>query len=77
MSDSCRLFHETVLAGYEGGRAGMLRGLVPGATRRARDSAKVGFLLASSYVAVHVGQRRGDPGLQARLMGSLLARGST
>ncbi len=77
MSDSCRLFHETVLAGYEGGRAGMLRSLVPGATAKARDSAKVGFVLASSYVAVHVGQRRGDPGLQARLMASLLARGST
>ncbi|MGD0381710.1 MAG: glycosyltransferase [Acidimicrobiales bacterium] len=77
MSDSCRLFHRTVLAGYEGGRGAMVRSLVPGASTRVRDSARVGFLLASSYVAVHRGQRRGDPGLQARLVASLLARGST
>jgi len=54
-----------------------VRSLVPGASTRVRDSARVGFLLASSYVAVHRGQRRGDPGLQARLVASLLARGST
>jgi hypothetical protein len=77
MPGSCRLFHETVLAGYEHGRAGMLRGLVPGCARSARDSAFVGFVLASSAVAARAGQRRRDPGLQSRLMASLLARGPT
>jgi hypothetical protein len=77
MPTSCRLFHETVLAGYERGRSGMVRGLVPRRDRSARDSALVGFLLASSYVAARLGQRRQDPGLQSRLMASLIARGST
>jgi hypothetical protein len=77
MSGSCRLFHETVLAGYEHGRTGMLRGLVPGRGRSTRDGLVVGALLASSLGAVRLGLRRRDPGLQSRLMASLLARRST
>jgi hypothetical protein len=77
MSGSCRLYHETVIAGYEHGRAAMVRALVPGRGRSARDAAVAGALLASSLGAVRVGLRRRDPGLQARLMASLLARAST
>jgi glycosyltransferase involved in cell wall biosynthesis len=77
MSGACRLFHETVLAGYEHGRAGMVRGLVPGRGRTPRDVVVVAALLASSLAAVKAGQRRRDPGLQSRVMASLLARGWT
>ncbi len=77
MSGACRLFHETVLAGYEHGRAGMLRSLVPGRGRTPRDAVVVGTLLASSFAAVKAGHRRRDPGLQSRLMASLLTRGWT
>jgi hypothetical protein len=77
MSDSCRLFHETVLAGYERGRAGAVRGLVPRRGRSARNSAYVGFVLASSFVAARAGVRRRDPGLQSRLMAHLVARTAT
>jgi len=77
MSGSCRLFHETVLAGYEQGRPGMVRALSPGRGRSTRDAAWAGFLLASSFAAVRAGRRRRDPGLQSRLMASLLARGPT
>jgi hypothetical protein len=75
MTGSCRRFHETVLAGYEHGRAGMVRGLVPGRGRSTRDALVVAALLTSSFGAVKVGQRRRDPGLQSRLMASQLARG--
>jgi len=77
MSSSCRLFHETVLAGYEHGRGAMVRGLVPRRGRSVRDTMTVGALLTSSFVAVRAGRRRRDPGLQARLMRSMLARTST
>jgi len=77
MTGACRLFHEVVLAGYEDGRAGMVRLLGPRRGRSGRDAAVVGFLLASSAAAARAGQRRRDPGLQARLMASLLARGRT
>jgi glycosyltransferase involved in cell wall biosynthesis len=77
MTGSCRRFHETVLAGYEHGRAGMLRGLVPRRGRSTRDALVVAALLTSSFGAVKLGQRRRDPGLQARLMASQLARGRT
>ncbi len=77
MTGSCRLFHETVLAGYEQGRPGMVRALRPGRGASTRDAAWVGFLLASSFAAVRAGRRRRDPGLQSRLMASLLARGPT
>jgi glycosyltransferase involved in cell wall biosynthesis len=77
MPASCRLFHEAVLAGYERGRAGMARKLVPGRGRSVRDGAYVAFLLASSSAAARAGLRRRDPGLQSRLMAHLVARGST
>ena len=77
MSGACRLFHETVLAGYEHGRGGMIRALVPRRGRSPRDAAVVAALLASSFGAVKAGQRRRDPGLQARVMASMLARGWT
>jgi hypothetical protein len=72
MTPSCRLFHETVLAGYEEGRAGMLRQLVTRPGRPTTDAAFVALLLASSFAASRVGQRRQDPGLQARLMARLV-----
>ena len=77
MPSSCRLFHETVLVGYERGRSGMVRGLLPGRGRSVRDGAFVGFVLGSSSVAARLGQRRRDPGLQSRLLASLIARGPT
>ncbi len=77
MSGACRLFHETVLAGYEHGRGAMVRGLVPAPGRSVRDSVTVGALLASSFAAVRAGRRRRDPGLQSRVMASMLARRST
>ncbi|HVA03644.1 MAG TPA: glycosyltransferase family 2 protein [Acidimicrobiales bacterium] len=77
MTGACRLYHETVLAGYEQGRGAMVRSLGPGGGRSVRDVTSVGFLLASNFVASRAGQRRRDPGLQARLMASLLARGRT
>jgi hypothetical protein len=77
MSGRCRLFHQAVLAGYDGGRQAMLRQLRPGRGRPAADAAAVGFLLGTSAAAARAGQRRGDPGLQARLMASLLRRGGT
>jgi hypothetical protein len=77
MPASCRLFHEAVLAGYERGRAGMGRQLVPGRGRSVRDAVYVAFLLASSSTAARAGLRRRDPGLQSRLMAHLVARGST
>jgi hypothetical protein len=72
MTGSCRLYHETVLAGYEEGRAGMLRRLTARAGRSPRDAAFVAFVLASSLAASRVGQRRQDPGLQSRLMARLV-----
>jgi hypothetical protein len=75
MPDPCRLFHEAVLSGYEHGRAGTIRQLVPGHGRTPRDSAFVGFLLASSFLASRAGLRRRDQGLQSRRMSHLVARG--
>jgi Glycosyl transferase family 2 len=72
MTPSCRLFHETVLAGYEQGRAGMLRQLAPRPGLSTGDAAFVALLLASSFAASRAGQRRQDPGLQARLMARLV-----
>jgi hypothetical protein len=77
LSSACPLFHQTVLAGYEHGRGGMARALVPGRGRSPSDVAVVAALLTSSFAAVKVGQRRRDPGLQARFMASRLARGRT
>jgi hypothetical protein len=72
MTSSCRLFHETVIAGYEEGRAGMLRQLTRRRGGAGGDAAFVALLLASSFAASRAGQRRRDPGLQARLMARLV-----
>jgi len=71
MSGPCRLYHETVLAGYAEGRAGMRHRLRRPGTP-ARDAAAVAAVLAASAAAARLGQRRGDPGLQARLMTRLV-----
>jgi len=77
MSGACRLFHQTVLSGYEHGRPGMLRCLGPGVAGSPADAAVVAGVLAASLAAARAGQRRGDPGLQARLMARLVGRRST
>ena len=74
MTSRCRLYHEAVLAGYADGRRGMTRCLRSAGLRRAPDAAFVGALLAGSSWASRAGQRRGDPGLQARLMASVVGR---
>jgi len=74
MSPACRLYHETVIAGYEDGRAAMGRHLVGAGQVAARDAAFVSWVLVSSFAASRIGVRRGDPGLQARIMASLLGR---
>ena len=55
----------------------MLGSLVPGRGRSIHDAVAVGALLATSFGAVKIGLRRGDPGLQSRLMASMLERGWT
>jgi len=75
MSAACRLYHETVLRGYDDGRPGMVRQLRPAAGGPPAAGAFVAMVLASSALAARVGQRRGDPGLQARLMARLVGRG--
>jgi Glycosyl transferase family 2 len=74
MSAPCRLYHESVLAGYAEGRRGMTRRLREAGVRRPPDAAFVGALLAASSLASRVGRRRGDPGLQARLMTAVVGR---
>ena len=77
MSGACRMYHEAVLAGYEGGRRGTLRALAGAPGGRRRDAAVAGAVYALGYAAVRAGLRRHDPGLQARVMASLLSRGRT
>ncbi len=74
MTGACRLYHETVVAGYEHGRAGMVRRLDEARDGSWRDPAFVALVLGVSVAAIRVGARRGDPGLQARLMAKLAAR---
>ena len=74
MSGACRLFHRAVLAGYDGGRRGMGRCLAEGARRAPADAAVAGLLLGMSTTASRWGVRRGDPGLQARVVTSALSR---
>lgn len=76
MSASCRLYHETVVAGYEHGRHGMVAALSAAARRSPVGAATVAGLLGSSLAASRVGRHRRDPGLQARLMASLVGRSS-
>ena len=72
MTSSCRLYHEAVLAGYSGGRRAMVDSLTAGARRAPFSAATAAALLAMGTTASRVGQRRGDPGLPARLMASLV-----
>lgn len=74
MSASCRLYHETVLSGYQHGRRGMLSTLSAASGRSPLRAAAVAGLLGSSLAASRAGRRRRDPGLQARLMASLIGR---
>jgi len=74
MSGACRLFHRAVVAGYTGGRGAMARCLAEDARHSPADAALAGTLLATSTAASRWGVRRGDPGLQARVMASLLSR---
>jgi len=72
MSASCRIFHEAVLAGYDGGRPAVLRRLLGGGAVTA--SAQAALVLGLSTWASRRGQARGDPGYQARLMAHLVRR---
>lgn len=74
MVPSCRLFHEAVLAGYAGGRRAMTETLAGGARHHPGQAAAAGTLLATSALASWAGVRRGDPGLQGRVMASLVKR---
>lgn len=74
MTPACRLYHEAVLAGYEGGRRAMVAHVAAAARRAPADGALVLGLLASSTLSSRRGLRRGDPGRQARLMARLLRR---
>lgn len=69
MTPACRLYHETVIAQFEGGRAAMGETLRHGPPAAAVVAAAV---LATSRATSRIGMRRGDPGLQARVMGRLL-----
>lgn len=73
MPGACRLYHRVVLAGLENGRNAMLRELKEGHAA-ARDRLFVSMLLGGSKAASRLGQRRGDPGLQARLMAKTVER---
>lgn len=74
MPPSCRLYHETIMAGLEHGRAGMRSTLSAAARRAPGRAAAVAGIIGISAAASRVGQRRGDPGMQARLMASLVGR---
>lgn len=74
MTSSCRIYHELVLGQLEGGRPGIAaqiteHGRTPVATAVATS------LLMASAIASSVAVRRRDPGLPARTMSTLLARG--
>lgn len=69
MSSACRRYHETVIAQFEGGRPAMRRALRAGSVT---DAAVAATVLATSRATHHLGVRRGDPGLQARVMARLL-----
>jgi len=71
MGASCRLYHEAILAGYDGGRRAMLDSLTKAARRAPMAAGTAGAVLAMGTTASRVGQRRGDPGLPARLIASL------
>lgn len=75
MTPSCRLYHELVIGQLEQGRHGVANrvtehGRTPAATALAFS------VLAATSVASSVGVRRHDPGLPARTVSRLLAKGS-
>ena len=71
MSSACRQYHELVVAQLNGGRAGLQERLA--ATYRTPVAATLaGSVFAVGAVAGLAGARRRDPGLGARLIGSLL-----
>ncbi|HUI03238.1 MAG TPA: glycosyltransferase family A protein [Acidimicrobiales bacterium] len=73
MSSACRLYHQAVLAGYDGGRPAMAGALRAGAVSHPVGAGCAALVLAASLGAHRVGQRRGDPGLQARVMARLVS----
>jgi hypothetical protein len=73
MTEPCRMFHEAVIAGAIGGRQAVGRYLASHGVRRPGDVSRVSALLAMSYATSHLGPRRGDPGLQSRLMAATLS----
>ena len=74
MSSACRLFHQTILAGYEHGRPAMLRTVLAAGRRTPAQAGLVGMLVATSTAASRAGVRRRDPGLQARIMAAMVKR---
>ena len=74
MSSACRIYHEAVLSGYAGGRRAMTRSVRAAAAAHPVAAGFAATVLASSWGAHRVGQRRGDPGLQARAMARLVSR---
>jgi hypothetical protein len=74
MEPACRLFHEAVLAGYDGGPAAMLRTVASATGYAPGERAFALSALSVSVVAGRVvGPPRRDPGLQARLLARLVA----
>lgn len=74
MTPRCRLYHQAVLDGFAGGRSASIERLRHRSEGSRSDSLFVGALLAASSLASAMGQRRGDPGLQARLMARVVGR---
>lgn len=74
MTASCRLYHEAVVASYERGRQGVVASLGVAARHAPARAAAVGALLAMSAAASRIGQRRRDPGLQARFLTTFIGR---
>jgi glycosyltransferase involved in cell wall biosynthesis len=74
MPAACRLYHQAVLAGLEEGRAAMTRIVTSSAGYTRRERLFVAVVLGTSLAASRGGQRIGDPGLQSRVMASLVDR---
>ena len=72
MTDSCALYHETIIARLDGGGAAAGALLARTIRRAPADTAFVGALYAASWADSRVGIRRGDPGLPARTMARLI-----
>ena len=74
MTGACRLYHETILQGYEHGRQAMMGRLRRAGTAHPVDATLAGVTLAASKLSSRLGQRRADPGFQARTMASIVRR---